>query len=26
MGFGWPALPPGGQGAVWIKAQRSQQL
>ena len=26
MGFGWPALPPGGQGAVRIKAQGVQQL
>ena len=26
MGFGWPALPPGGQGAVRIEAQRIQQL
>ena len=26
MGSGWPALPPGGQGAVRIKAQRGQQL
>ena len=26
MGLCGPALPPGGQGAVRIKAQRSQQL
>ena len=26
MGFGGPALPPGGQGADGIDAQRGQQL
>jgi len=26
MGPGGPALPPGGQGAVWIDAQSGQQL
>ena len=26
MGPGWPALPPGGQGAVRIDAQRGQKV
>ena len=26
VGFGWPALPPGGQGSVGRKAQRCAQL